>query len=82
MWIRDFLPEDMPFARILTYGNTSRLAGPDLAVSTLRDLAEEFLNNLLYIRRKVRFLNAQYNCINYSLSGRKIGGNPGAMMKN
>jgi hypothetical protein len=54
MWLRDFIPDDMPTARVLTYGNTSRLTGPQLSVSTLRDLAGDLLTSLLGIHRKVR----------------------------
>jgi hypothetical protein len=60
MWLRDFIPDDMPTARVLTYGNTSRLIGPHLSVSTLRDLAGDLLTSLLGVHRKVRFFKTRH----------------------
>jgi hypothetical protein len=54
LWLRDFLPEDVPTARILTYGYDSRLSGPSLASSTLQDLADEFMTNLLAMRDRTK----------------------------
>jgi hypothetical protein len=50
MWLRDFLPDATPTARILTYGYATKLQGVNLSISTLKDLAEEFLNNLIVMR--------------------------------
>jgi hypothetical protein len=50
MWLRDVLPDDVPNARILTYGYDSRLADSIRPFSTMQDLAEEFLVNLVYMR--------------------------------
>lgn len=50
MWLRDVLPDDVPNARILTYGYDSRLADSIRPFSTVQDLAEEFLINLVYMR--------------------------------
>jgi hypothetical protein len=61
MWLRDYLPEDVPNARILTYGYDSQLSGKSLASSTLQDLADEFMMNLLDMRdrtKSVRCLQA------------------------
>jgi hypothetical protein len=54
MWLRDFLPDDVPNARILTYGYDSQLTGPHLASSTLQDLADEFMTNLLDMRARIK----------------------------
>jgi hypothetical protein len=51
-WLRDWLPSATGNARILTYGYATRLQGCDLSISTLQDLAEEFLNNLIVMRNR------------------------------
>ena len=50
MWLRDDLPEDVPNARILTYGYASQLAGSNLSRSSLQDLANRFITNLVDMR--------------------------------
>ncbi|KAF1818286.1 uncharacterized protein K489DRAFT_374466 [Dissoconium aciculare CBS 342.82] len=52
MWLRDYVPSSAPTARILTYGYPNQLEGSNLSNSTLRDLASEFLNNLVIIRNR------------------------------
>jgi hypothetical protein len=54
MWLRDVLPEDVPKARILTYGYNSQLTGTALANTTLQDLADEFMTNLLDMRSRTK----------------------------
>jgi hypothetical protein len=51
MWLRDFIPHDIPNARVLTYGYDARIQGRDLPISTLAELAEEFLARLITMRR-------------------------------
>lgn len=45
MWLRDFLPEYVPTARILTYGYDSTLYGSD-STSSVRDFSGRLLETL------------------------------------
>ncbi|CAH0023923.1 unnamed protein product [Clonostachys rhizophaga] len=45
-WVRDFLPEDIPHARLLTYGYDSSLAATDAKYS-ISDLAKTFLDSFI-----------------------------------
>jgi hypothetical protein len=49
MWLRDFLPETVPCARILTYGYDAEVLSS--ATGRLRNFAENLLEDLLRIRR-------------------------------
>ena len=52
-WLRDFLPGDLPNARILTYGYDSATRGRmQLSNQTLYDHAEDLVNKLV-IQRKI-----------------------------
>lgn len=49
MWLRDILPDDLPSARILTYGYDTRLAGSHSNARIL-DYAKEFLDTVMDAR--------------------------------
>jgi hypothetical protein len=49
-WLRDWLPQDARTARILTYGYDAPVQGDNLAISTLSELAEQFLDDLIILR--------------------------------
>ena len=60
-WLRDFLPGDLPNARIVTYGYDSATRGRmQLSNQTLYDHAENLLNKLVIQRQitqtEVRFV--------------------------
>jgi hypothetical protein len=48
MWLRDYLPEDAPEARILTYGYRSNPKGSN--VSVLQDHTNTFVQRLIAMR--------------------------------
>lgn len=48
-WVRDFLPEDIPQARLLVYGYDSSLAAIDAKYS-IGDLAKTFLDFFMAFR--------------------------------
>lgn len=45
MWLRDFLPENTPHARILTYGYDSKLLGNN-STASIREFSRNFLEAL------------------------------------
>lgn len=45
MWLRDFLPEDLPNARILTYGYDTKLVG-SLSNARISEYAKQFLESI------------------------------------
>jgi hypothetical protein len=47
MWLRDFLPAQIPYARILTFGYNSVLLGPRTSVSEVKDFARDLLQRLV-----------------------------------
>ena len=49
MWLRDFLPESIPNARILTYGYDTKLPGSQSDVSIL-ELSRKLLESIKTIR--------------------------------
>ena len=49
VWLRDFLPKDVPKARVLTYGYDSRITDPDAKYS-ITDLAKAFLDSVRAFR--------------------------------
>ena len=53
MWLRDFLPEDLPRARILLYGYDSNLAG-NQSKNILTDLSSNFVVKLHTMRNLSR----------------------------
>ncbi|KAL2049341.1 hypothetical protein ABVK25_010351 [Lepraria finkii] len=46
MWLRDFLPGQIPIARILVYGYNSAVTGPNIGVSGVRDFAHDLLQRI------------------------------------
>ena len=50
MWLRDFLPKDLPKARILLYGYDSSLAG-NLSKNTFADFSRNFIHKFDTMRR-------------------------------
>ena len=52
LWLKDFLPADVPRARILTYGFDARthVVSGTLSLQTLSDHSEEFLRDLCTFR--------------------------------
>lgn len=47
MWLRDFLPENTPSARIMVYGYNSALLGSNTSVSGIKDFAYDLLQRIL-----------------------------------
>lgn len=73
MWLRDFLPEAVPNARILTYGYDTKLPGSQSEAS-IPDLSRRLLESIKTIRsghtvrdRSNRNFETKTNCY------RKIG---------
>ncbi|KAJ8126824.1 hypothetical protein O1611_g6814 [Lasiodiplodia mahajangana] len=52
MWLRDYVPDFAPKARVLTYGYDSRITGPDTSISKLSDLSQTFVQMLIDMRDK------------------------------
>ncbi|KAF7855407.1 hypothetical protein EAF04_010150 [Stromatinia cepivora] len=50
MWLRDFLPKDIPNTRILLYGYPSTVSGGQ-SMEKIEDIASTFLNRLTLLRR-------------------------------
>ena len=51
MWLKDFLPKEIPEARILTYGYNSGVAF-NKSASDISDFSRDLLERLLAIRRR------------------------------
>lgn len=49
MWLRDFLPEHVPTARIMTYGYDSRLLNSN-STASIREFSQNFLEALSTVR--------------------------------
>ncbi|KAL8748150.1 MAG: hypothetical protein Q9190_000045 [Brigantiaea leucoxantha] len=49
LWLRDFLPADVPFARIMSYGYESTVAFSS-SVANIEDIALDLLNRLVHER--------------------------------
>lgn len=47
MWLRDFLPDSAPTARIAVYGYNSALVGSNTSVSGIKDFACDLLQRIL-----------------------------------
>jgi hypothetical protein len=56
LWLRDFLPEQLPGARIFTFGYPSEVAFT-LATGRLGDFARSLLEGLNYVRRTAEVRN-------------------------
>ncbi|CAH0053594.1 unnamed protein product [Clonostachys solani] len=67
-WIRDFLPEDIPKARLLTYGYASSLAATDAKYS-VGDLAKTFLDSFITFREDTNTSQRPIILIGHSLGG-------------
>ncbi|CAH0000146.1 unnamed protein product, partial [Clonostachys byssicola] len=67
-WFRDFLPEDIPQARLLTYGYDSSLAATDAKYS-IGDLADTFLDAFLTFRDDTSTSKRPIIFIGHSLGG-------------
>lgn len=50
MWLRDFLPEDFPKCRILTYGYNWKLTGRSRGLHGLIDYERDFLEEIKHVR--------------------------------
>ena len=66
MWLRDFLPEDLPRARILLYGYDSNLAGSQ-SKNILTDLSSNFVAKLHAMRSLSRSEHRPIILIGHSL---------------
>lgn len=66
MWLRDFLPETIPNARILTYGYDTKLPGSQSEAS-IPDLSRRLLESIKTIRSGDT-VRAQSNTKLYALS--------------
>ncbi|KAJ3876592.1 Alpha/Beta hydrolase protein [Lentinula edodes] len=51
MWLRDCLPEQIPAARVITYGYNANVYS-DVSMGRMRTFAETFLERLRYIRER------------------------------
>ncbi|TGO63853.1 hypothetical protein BCON_0010g00180 [Botryotinia convoluta] len=68
MWLRDFLPKDIPNTRILLYGYPSIVSGGQ-SMEKVEDIASTFLNRLTLLRRKTSTRNRPIIFIGQSLGG-------------
>ncbi|KAF8824301.1 hypothetical protein HHX47_DHR8000394 [Lentinula edodes] len=82
MWLRDRLPEQIPAARVITYGYNANVYS-DVSMGRMRTFAETFLERLRYIRERNPALiiahnraDKRYNSIINSVSGIVFLGTP------
>lgn len=66
MWLRDFLPKDIPNTRVLLYGYPSAVPGGQ-STEKVEDIASTFLNRLA-ILRKNSSVHGPPPTINFSFS--------------
>ena len=59
MWLRDYLPEHIPTARIAVYGYNANLVS-DVSTGRIRTYAETFLERLLALRRRNSVISFQF----------------------
>lgn len=52
-WLRDLLPEKVPYARVLTYGYDGFTRGERVANESTHDLAKNLVSSLAIARREV-----------------------------
>lgn len=57
LWLKDFLPEQLPNARVLLFGYNSNVAF-ETSTAGVREQAENLLNRLK-AKRRVRYLRVQ-----------------------
>jgi hypothetical protein len=58
MWLRDYLGEDVPNVRILTYGYEARL-DKTTTMSRLLDYRRAFLRDMIHLRRSLKVFTFQ-----------------------
>jgi hypothetical protein len=58
MWLQDLLPQDLPNARVMTYGYNSNIV-EDASISSIRDFAKGLLNDLDGYRTEEVFAKLQ-----------------------
>ncbi|CAD6445347.1 9c06afb1-543f-4728-b364-646f092bdf2d [Sclerotinia trifoliorum] len=68
MWLRDFLPKDIPESRILLYGYPSPVSGAK-SVEIIEDIARVFLDRLAFLRKNTSTLDRPIIFIGQSLGG-------------
>ncbi|KAI9642688.1 hypothetical protein NHQ30_008419 [Ciborinia camelliae] len=68
MWLRDFLPKDIPNSRILLYGYPSTVPGGQ-SMEKVEDIASTFLNRLTLLRKNTLTQNRPIIFIGQSLGG-------------
>ncbi|PQE26720.1 ankyrin repeat-containing protein [Rutstroemia sp. NJR-2017a BVV2] len=68
MWLRDFLPKDIPKTRILLYGYPSTVDGGQ-SIEKVEDIASTFLNRLTMFRRGTSTRERPIIFIGQSLGG-------------
>ncbi|TEY36167.1 hypothetical protein BOTCAL_0563g00030 [Botryotinia calthae] len=68
MWLRDFLPQDIPNSRILLYGYDS-IVSEGQSIETIEDIANTFLSRLSLRRQNTSTLKRPIIFIGQSLGG-------------
>ncbi|RAL65479.1 hypothetical protein DID88_001045 [Monilinia fructigena] len=68
MWLRDFLPKDIPNTRILLYGYPSAVPGGQ-STEKVEDIASTFLNRLAILRKNTSTRHRPIIFIGQSLGG-------------
>jgi hypothetical protein len=56
MWLKDFLPQDLKNARVMTYGYDSRLDGPHASHHRIVNFQRTFLEEIENSRHDVQVL--------------------------
>lgn len=74
MWLRDFLPNEIPKVRILTYGYDTKLPGSQSTASIV-ELSKKFLESVKTIRRQEEVsLSNAYITFNWKCSSARKKG--------
>lgn len=68
MWLRDFLPEDIPNARILTYGYDSKLLHNN-STASIHEFSQNLLEALTSARAGIEASRRPIIFIGHSLGG-------------
>ncbi|KPA36732.1 hypothetical protein FLAG1_10477, partial [Fusarium langsethiae] len=68
LWLKDFLPQDVPTARVLTFGYNASIAFTQTN-STIRDFAISLLEELRTFRRRNKEQNRKFIFVCHSLGG-------------
>ncbi|KAF8513846.1 hypothetical protein BU17DRAFT_52984 [Hysterangium stoloniferum] len=70
MWLEDFLPDDIPNARIFTYGYDAAISGqPQLAKATMFDHAQQLINKVVDERKVTKTSEPPIIFIAHSMGG-------------